>query len=86
MYLSRLLILCLILVASYNCEAQLDSTIEALQKIPAKYISSIDNKIDKYSSLITVKTQRTLAKLSKWENKCMSSKQTEPVLRECFLI
>ncbi len=72
MILIRLLILLLILIASYHCEAQLDSTLEALQKIPTKYISKIENKIDKYSSRITSKTEKTLIKLSKWENKIHS--------------
>lgn len=48
---------------------QFDSTIESLQKIPLKYLSTIDNKIDKYSSRITGKTEKSLAKLSRWENK-----------------
>lgn len=69
MSLIRSLILTLILITSYHCEAQLDSTIESLQKIPIKYISKIDNKIDKYSSRITNKTEKTLTKLSRWENK-----------------
>ena len=72
MSLVRLLILSLILIASNQCEAQLDSTLEAMQKIPTKYISKIDNKIDKYSSRITNKTEKTLAKLSRWENKIHS--------------
>lgn len=69
MNLSRILILTLILSASQNCEAQLDSAVESLQKIPLKYLSTIDNKIDKYSNRITGRTEKTLAKLSKWENK-----------------
>ena len=69
MILIRLLILSLILIASYHCEAQLDSTLEALQKIPTKYISKIETKIDKYSNRITGKTEKSLLKLSKWENK-----------------
>lgn len=69
MNLTRILILTFILLTSKYCEAQLDSTIETLQKIPTKYISKIDDKIDKYSSRITGKTEKTLAKLSKWENK-----------------
>ncbi|MCB0709212.1 MAG: hypothetical protein KDC15_07455 [Chitinophagaceae bacterium] len=55
-----------------NCIAQVDSvfqTLETLQKIPVKYINTIENKIDKYSSRITGKTEKTLAKLSRWENK-----------------
>jgi hypothetical protein len=66
---TRLFILILMLFLSAVCEAQLDSSIELLQKIPSKYISKIDNKIDKYSNRITGKTEKTLAKLSRWENK-----------------
>jgi hypothetical protein len=46
-----------------------DSIIQNIQDVPAKYITRIDNKIDKYSSRITSKTEKTLAKLSKWETK-----------------
>ena len=62
MKLIRLLIVILLFASTY-CEAQVDSTIEALQKIPTKYISAIDNKIDKYSNRITSKTEKTLTKL-----------------------
>ena len=63
------LIIILALFVPAICRAQFDSTVASLQKIPVKYINSIDNKIDKYSSRITGKTEKTLAKLSKWENK-----------------
>ena len=56
----RLAILILLICFSAMCEAQLDSTLEALQKIPVKYLSSIDSKIDKYSNRITGKTEKTL--------------------------
>ncbi len=69
MGLTKLSILTLLLLISSFCEAQVDSTIESLQKIPAKYLSKIENKIDKYSNRITSKTERTLTKLSRWENK-----------------
>lgn len=72
MGLIRLAILCVLLFVTLICEAQLDSTFESLQKIPAKYLSSIDNKIDKYSNRITGKTEKTLTKLSRWENKIKS--------------
>ena len=54
------------------CIAQSDSifqTLENLQKVPVKYLNTVENKIDKYSNRITGKTEKTLAKLSKWENK-----------------
>ncbi len=72
MSLLRLLILSLILIASYHCAAQSDSLLQALQQLPVKYITNVDNKIDKYSSRITGKTEKTLAKLSRWENKIHS--------------
>lgn len=46
-----------------------DSTIDNLQQIPVKYITGIEKKIDKYTSQVTSKTERTLIKLSRWENK-----------------
>ena len=72
MSLTRLFITTLIIVSSQFCEAQTDSifqTLQNLQKIPVKYLNAVENKIDKYSSRITGKTEKTLAKLSKWENK-----------------
>ncbi len=72
MSLIRLFITTLIISSSYFCEAQTDSifqTIQNLQKVPVKYLNAVENKIDKYSNRITGKTEKTLAKLSKWENK-----------------
>lgn len=65
----KLSIVILVLFTSLCCEAQFDSTIESLQKIPAKYLSSVENKIDKYTNRITGKTEKTLAKLARWEGK-----------------
>ena len=51
---------------------KVDSTLadlEKLQQIPLKYISTIDNKIDLYSKRVIDKTEKTLTKLSKWEDK-----------------
>lgn len=68
----RLMILTALICISACGYAQIDSTIESLQKVPAKYLSSIDNKIDKYSNRITGKTEKTLTKLSRWETKIKS--------------
>lgn len=68
----RLTLLSLFLVIVSICEAQIDSALETLQKLPAKYISSVENKMDKYSSRITSKTEKTLGKLARWENKIKS--------------
>ncbi|MEO6720866.1 MAG: hypothetical protein ABIN67_10875 [Ferruginibacter sp.] len=46
-----------------------DSTLDNLQQIPTKYVKDIDKKITQYSSRITKKTEKTLTKLSRWENK-----------------
>lgn len=46
-----------------------DSTIDALQQIPTQYLNAIERKIDRYSNSVTGKTEKTLTKLSKWENK-----------------
>ena len=72
MRVTRLLITTLIICCSQYCEAQADSAFQALenlQKIPVKYLDAVENKIDKYSHRITGKTEKTLTKLSKWENK-----------------
>lgn len=88
MSLIRLYIIILIICFSQYCEAQTDSifqTLENLQKVPVKYLNIVENKIDKYSNRITGKTERTLAKLSKWENKIKNildqvSPETSPKL------
>jgi hypothetical protein len=69
MSLFRLCIILLIVCASINCEGQTDSVLQSLQQVPLKYIKQVDSKIDKYTSRITNKTEKTLTKLSKWENK-----------------
>lgn len=46
-----------------------DSTLNAVAAIPVKYYKQAEKKITKYSDRITSKTEKTLTKLSKWENK-----------------
>ena len=46
-----------------------DSALIALQQLPNKYFKKVDKKIDKYSNRLTSKTEKTLTKLSRWENK-----------------
>ena len=58
-----------ILLNVYTYSQHIDSTLESLQQIPAKYITGIDKKVDLYTSRITSKTEKTLTKLSRWENK-----------------
>ena len=66
---TRLFITTLIVLASHTCQAQADSVFQAIQQVPVKYLNAIENKVDKYSNRITGKTEKTLAKLSRWENK-----------------
>ncbi len=62
-------IIFLLLQVCLPSKAQVDSTITHLQQLPVKYITQVDKKIDKYSHRISNKTEKTLAKLAKWENK-----------------
>ena len=49
--------------------AQKDSIIASITAISLKYIKETNSKIDKYSSRLTSKTEKTLEKLTKWETK-----------------
>ncbi len=64
--LSFLLLVCLL--ASVSLFAQIDSSVSLASAIPQKYLKQVDTKIEKYSSRITSKTEKTLTKLSRWEN------------------
>jgi len=66
---ARLCITILLTCTLHFCKAQTDSIVQSLQQVPLKYIHQVDNKIDKYTNRITSKTEKTLTKLSKWENK-----------------
>lgn len=46
-----------------------DSTISNLQKLPSKYLDQVSTKADKYYNSITSKTEKTLEKLARWEEK-----------------
>ncbi len=61
-----------ILLLPILCKSQSDSAFRSLQNVPIKYFSAIDKKIDKYSTRINSKTEKTLAKLSRWEKKIQS--------------
>jgi hypothetical protein len=59
-----------ILLFSVTALAQnVDSSIDNVLQVPTKYINDIDSKIELYTSRITSKTEKTLTKLSRWENK-----------------
>ncbi len=58
------------LIISLHSYAQKDSIdIPNITEVPLKFIKQTNDKIDKYSNRITSKTEKTLAKLAKWEEK-----------------
>jgi hypothetical protein len=54
---------------SYGQKDSTIPTIPIVTEIPLKFINQTNDKIDKYSNRITSKTEKTLEKLAKWENK-----------------
>ena len=63
------LTLLILLILPLCSNAQIDSSIFTLQQLPSKYFTQVDNKIDKYSKRLSSKTEKTLTKLSRWEEK-----------------
>jgi hypothetical protein len=62
-------ILFLILILQAACCSGQDTIIPSITKIPLKFITQTNDKIEKYSNRITSKTEKTLTKLAKWESK-----------------
>ncbi len=60
---------CFVLKAQRTTIQKADSTINNITALPTKYLDQVSNKADKYYNSITSKTEKTLAKLSKWESK-----------------
>ncbi len=65
----RYTILFILFFLSLYGSAQQDTTAVAVTKLSLKFIDNTNKKIDKYSSRITSKTEKTLEKLTRWENK-----------------
>ena len=59
----------LLLLSATVIAQKADSAANSLLQIPTKYIGEIDSKIELYTTRITSKTEKTLTKLSCWENK-----------------
>ena len=59
----------MLLINAQTSAQRVDSALFELQQLPINYITSIDKKVRLYSSRITSKTEKTLSKLSRWENK-----------------
>jgi hypothetical protein len=52
------------------CQAQgQQDSLASLQQVPLKYLHAVDHKINQYSKRITGKTEKTLQKLARWENR-----------------
>lgn len=62
---------CTIALSSF---AQQDS-IPSISEVPLKFINGANKKIEKYTDRLSSKTEKTLEKLSKWENKIQSHLQ-----------
>lgn len=65
----RIKFIILFLLAAVQCSAQSDSAALSIRQVPAKYLGEVSRKADKYNDRITSKTEKTLAKLSKYENR-----------------
>jgi hypothetical protein len=68
--LKLIAIIFLLLSGTTACaQKNIDSTLDNLQQLPKKYLTGINKKVSQYTSRITGKTEKTLTKLSRWENK-----------------
>lgn len=73
MFAIRLFIVAFFILCTNNIIAQpLADSAFALTKIPINYASQLNKKIEKYNERITSKTEKTLTRLSRWENKIKS--------------
>lgn len=59
----------LLFCVTIRAQKRIDSTLDNLQQLPKKYLGDIDKKVNQYANRITNKTEKTLTKLSRWENK-----------------
>src|SRR5690606_16990299 len=55
----------------HTCYAQDAATADSsqIEKIPIGYLQNVNKKIDTYTHRITSRTEKTLEKLARWENK-----------------
>lgn len=78
----RQLLIAILMCTAITSAAQKDSTVyvvakadtllNTLENIPTKYLNNINTKLDKYTSRVSGKTEKTLTKLAKWETKIKS--------------
>lgn len=57
------------ILAQYPVSLNKDSAEATLNSLPVKYLDQVASKSDKYYALVTSRTEKTLEKLSRWENK-----------------
>jgi len=69
MSLTRFLLVALFVFFLSRGKAQSDSIVHTLQEVPLSYIGKLDDKIEKYNTRLTKRTEKALVKLSKWEGK-----------------
>jgi hypothetical protein len=68
--LKLIAIIFLLLSGTSACaQKNIDNTLDNLQQLPKKYLTGINKKVSQYTSRITTKTEKTLTKLSRWENR-----------------
>ena len=72
MSLLRLLIIITLSFVSFKGEAQTDSPLHTVKEVSYKYIEQVDKKVDQYTHRIASKTEKTLTKLARWEEKIRS--------------
>lgn len=68
----KLIFLILLVFPIFWCNAQTDSLSLLPQKLSDKYLSKTSNKIGLYKKRVSSKTEKTLTKLSRWEDKIKS--------------
>jgi hypothetical protein len=63
-----------------------DTIVPSITKIPLKFINQTNDKIEKYSDRLTSKTEKTLEKLSKFENRIhkLLDKASPQIAQELF--
>jgi hypothetical protein len=62
-------IILLALILHSACSYGQDTIVPSITQIPLKFITNTNHKIEKYSNRLSSKTEKTLQKLTKWENK-----------------
>lgn len=70
MFTKKIILVIVTFYTSNICFSQRDST--SLENIPLKFITNSSKKIQNYSNAVSSKTDKTLSKLIKWENKIKS--------------